>query len=110
MKNEFKMNKMFCCPGFQNSIQAAGQRGLAILVHKTSSGGMFLFQSRGIALEDVGKIRPNPSAPDMKINVSSETGLQYCPWCGRRLQELIEASPEAFEELAREHKSFYAGP
>ncbi len=110
MKNESEMNKMFCCPGFQNGIEAAGQRGLAILVHRTSSGIMFLFQSRGIAFEDVGKIRPNPTAPDIKINVSSESGLQYCPWCGRQLRELIAASPEDFEELAKKHKSFYTGP
>lgn len=71
---------------------------------------MFLLQSRGIAFEDTGKIRPVPDYPDIKINVSCETGLQYCPWCGRRLQELIEASPEAFAELAKKHKSFYAGP
>jgi len=111
MKNEFVENKIFCCSGLQHRIEAAGQRGIAILVHKTSSIGIaFLLQSRGIALEDVSKIRPTPSAPDIKINVSSEVGLQYCPTCGRRLQELVEASPEAFDDLAEEHKTFYAGP
>jgi len=110
MKDEFVPNEIFCCSGFQHSVEAAGQRGLAVLAHKTSSGIMFLFQSRGIAFEDVKKVGPNPSATDIKINVSFETGLQYCPWCGRRLQELIEISPEAFVELAEKHKKFYTGP
>ncbi len=110
MKNDFELNDMFCCPGFQNGIEAAGQRGMAILVHKTSTGINFLLQSRGIAFDDVKRIRPNPNASDVKINVSSETGLQYCPWCGRRLQELAQASPEAFEKIAMRHRSFYAGP
>ena len=83
---------------------------MAILVHKTSNEIMFLLQSRGIALADVGRVKSNPNAPDVKINLSSEIGLQYCPWCGRQLQELIKASQEAFEELAKRHKSFYMGP
>lgn len=110
MNNEFEMNKMFCCHGFQNRVEAAGQRGMAIVLHKTSSGMMFLLQSRGIALEDVKSVQLNPFPLDIKINVSSEIGLQYCPWCGRRIQDLIEASPEAFEALAEKHKIFYAGP
>ncbi len=110
MKNEFVKNALFCCAGFQHSIEGAGRRGMAVLVHKTSSGIIFLFQSRGIAFEDVGKIGPSPNAPDIKINVSYETGLGYCPWCGQQLQTLVEASPDAFEELAQKHKRFYTGP
>jgi len=99
---------MFCCPGFQNNVEAAGERGIAILVKVTSEGIMFVLQSRGIAFEDESKIRPMPSAPDIKINVSCTTGLQYCPACGRRLQELVKASPRAFEELAQKHKKLLA--
>jgi hypothetical protein len=110
MKTEFMMNKIFCCAGFQHRVEAAGQRGIAVLVHKTSSGIMFLFQSRGIAFEDTSKIGPMPGTPDIKINISCEAGLQYCPWCGRLLQELIEVSPKAFDELAEKHKMFYTGP
>jgi hypothetical protein len=110
MNDEFIPNKIFCCSGLQHRVEAAGQRGLAVLAHKTSSGIMFLFQSRRIAFHDAEKIRPDPTAPDIKINVSFETGLQYCPWCGRRLQDLVETSPEAFDELSKKHKPFHAGP
>jgi hypothetical protein len=80
------------------------------LAHKTPTGIVFLLQSRGIAFEDVSKVHPTPGAPDIKINVSSEVGLQYCPMCGRRLQEMIEASPQVFGDLAAKHKKFYTGP
>ena len=76
-------------------------------VQKTPLGIMFLQQSRGIAFEDEGKIHPMPDGPDIKINVSAESGLQYCPFFRRGLEKLVEASPQAFEELAEQHKKFY---
>lgn len=106
MSDVFKMKKTFCCPGFQHNIEAVGQRGIAIIVKNTTEGITFLLQSRGIAFEDEMKTRPLPGASDMKINVSCTTGLLYCPACGRRLQELVDASRGAFEELAEKHRQF----
>ena len=40
------------------------------------------------------------------INISSTVGLRYCPSCGRRLQELVDAASEEFAELAKIHKDF----
>lgn len=99
---------MFCCPGFQNLVSNAGQRGISALAKKSNEGIVFVLQSRGIAFDDEGKLGPMPGAPDMKINISCTTGLQYCPICGRWLQELIEASPPAFEKLAQAHRKFFA--
>lgn len=99
---------MFCCPGFENSVGNAGQRGIAALAKKTSDGIVFVLQSRGIAFNDESRIVPIPGAPNMKMNVSCTMGLRYCPWCGRLLQELIATSPRAFEQLAETHKKFLA--
>lgn len=99
---------MFCCPGFQNSVANAGQRGIAALAKRAGERVVFVLQSRGIAFDDEGKLGPMPVGPDLKINVSCTTGLRYCPVCGRRLQELLEASPQAFLKLAEEHKKFLA--
>lgn len=106
MKDTFVMDEIFCCPGFQHRVADAGQRGIAVRVVNTSDGIRFRLQSRGIAFEDESKIRPMPEM-DMKINVSSEMGLQYCPACGRKLQDLVNTSPKDFEELAKKHKQFY---
>lgn len=103
MKNEFALNKAFCCFGFQNSVSEAGRRGISLLVIKTSKGIGFRLQSRGIAFEDQDKLKAVPNSPDIKINISSVVGLKFCPWCGRKLEELVKASPVTFEELADIH-------
>jgi hypothetical protein len=100
------MNNPFCCEGFENFIASAGEPGIAVLVRKTPERIRFLLQSRGIPFEDESKIRPRHDAPDIKINVSSESGLQYCPICGHNLEKLVKASPTVFEQLAEKHKRF----
>jgi hypothetical protein len=60
-------------------IANAGQRRIAALLKETAKGLVFVEQSPGIAFEDEGKIRSNPSAPDIRIIVFCTTGLQYCP-------------------------------
>ena len=110
MRIQIGLDKIFCCPGFQHRITDAGQRGIAVIVIRTSDGIRFRLQSRGIAFEDERKIRPVPDSPEIKINIAEECGLQYCPFCGRRLQELVEASPRPFEELVEKHKKFSIAP
>jgi hypothetical protein len=100
------MNEVFCCSGLENHVACAGERGLAILVRKTSQGPVFVLQSRGIAFEDLGKIKPTDV--NIKINVSSESGLQYCPYCGQQLPQLVELRRSFFERLAEKHKKFLA--
>jgi hypothetical protein len=95
---------MFCCPGFENHVKSAGNRGIGVLVEKIPEGFMFVLQSRGIAYEDERKIQPVPS--DININVSSSVGMKFCPWCGYRLQELVNSSYEELTEIAEQHKKY----
>ena len=96
---------MYCCNGFRNFVSCAGERGLAILVTEMHSGHIgFFVQSRGIAVCDEVNIKPIPI--DIKINVSAEIGLRYCPTCGRNLADLVEDFPDHFKELAKEHDKF----
>lgn len=108
MKNKFVLNKIFCCSGFQHRVADAGQRGIAVLVINSSEGIRFRLQSRGIAFADENKIRSTFGAPDLNINVSCETGLLYCPFCGQELQCLVNTSQKAFIELAKNHRKFYS--
>jgi hypothetical protein len=100
---------MICCPGFQHLLDAAGQRGIAALVRRTHDDIGFLLQSRGIAFGDEQKLKPM-SSTDLVINLEFTIGLRFCPFCGRRLGELVEASPEEFEKRAGDHKKFYKLP
>ena len=98
---------MYCCTGFANLVSCAGERGLAILACEISPGQVaFFFQSRGLAFGDEKKWKPVPV--ELKINVSSEVGLRYCPFCSRKLEELVQESPDSFKELAERHKQFLA--
>ena len=98
---------MYCCDGFRNLVSLAGERGPAILSRETSTGEVvFVLQSRGVAFDDVNRLRPVPI--DIKINVDAVIGLRFCPFCGRKLEELVQDSPDLFRELAGEHKKFLA--
>ena len=103
---------MFCCNCLQNYITSAGQRGASILVFKVPDKEelRFVLQSRGVAFEDEGKLGPVPveTAPlPYSINVSHCGIIKYCPGCGRRLQDLVEASREPFLRLADEHRRYF---
>jgi len=97
---------VYCCDGLRNDVSSAGERGIAILAYEVPEGVRFLLQSRGVAFEDEGKLRPFPI--DVKINIASAGGVRFCPACGRKLQELVNESPEFFRDLANEHKKFIA--
>jgi hypothetical protein len=97
------MKNIFCCPGFKNLVDNSGQRGpAAIVVWRAVNQPKFLLQSRGIAQED--EPAAQRTAIPLKINVSSTIGLQYCPFCGRQLQDLLDAAPAEYAELANKHK------
>jgi hypothetical protein len=96
---------MYCCTGFRNLLSCVGERGHAVIACEVSPGQVrFLLQSRGLAFGDEKKWKPVPI--DVKINVSAEIGLQFCPFCGRKLEELVHESPEFFNNLAKEHAKF----
>lgn len=71
----------WCCPGFEGFYGNAGQRGAGILIGINSIGEPeFTLQYRAV---DEGE--------DISINSESlvssvvDVGMQYCPWCGRKL-------------------------
>lgn len=108
MSDTFVPDPTFCCTGLQHRVTDAGQSGIAILIVDTPEGIRFRLQSRGIAFEDEPKLVPMPGAPDIRVNIACETGLQFCPFCGRRLQDLVNARPKAFADLAERHKKLLA--
>jgi len=78
----------WCCGIFKGWIQAAGERGLAIVVGRQPDGSpAFIMQSRSLDLDDEGpKDHPRP------ITLISELHIQFCPWCGHRLVDVYRNS------------------
>jgi hypothetical protein len=96
-----------CCHGFQNLLSCVGDRGHAVVVSVGSNGEVrFHLQSRGVSLEDQSKLRP--ADVDVKINLSAEIGMRYCPFCGQLLEELVHKNREFFFDLARQHLKYLA--
>ncbi len=61
-------------------------------------------QTRGLAFDDEYKLKPTPI--EVVINVSSEMGLRFCPFCGQKLADMIKHSPDHFRKLASQHKKY----
>ena|SRR5438128_1891844 len=98
---------MYCCTGLKNLVSSAGDRGLAILAREQSPNRIgFVIQSRGLAFGDEAKWKP--VSVEVIINIDCTMGLLFCPFCGRRLDDLVEESPEFFNDLAAKHKKFLA--
>jgi hypothetical protein len=103
------MSIQFCCQPFKELIDRAGQRGLAAVVHRYGANPLkFLLQSRGIAHEDV--VEPKEVSTRIVINIQTLKRIDYCPFCGTRLQELLDATPAEYEELAVKHHPFVTMP
>jgi len=95
---------MYCCDLLENSISRAGQRGIATLVERTPERFLFRLQSRAVAFGEERRLRVEPS--DIMLNIDFTVGSSYCPWCGKKLQELADAAPGEFAALARRHEPF----
>lgn len=100
-------SSMYCCTGFENLITCAGDRGnSAVAWHNENHELRFFLQSRGMAFGDETKVTPVDI--DVKINISAETGMRYCPFCGRCLEELTRQHHSDFVGLAKQHEKYLA--
>jgi len=61
-------------------------------------------QSRGVAYKDESLAYSVPRG--FVINKSSTVNIQYCPFCGRRLSDLVNASVAEFAKLANAPRKF----
>lgn len=103
----FRRRAPVCCDGFESLLQSAGERGLGALVVDVGGVLEFRLQSRGVAHRDVVSVaRPNINAPERWLNVSQSTGLRFCPFCGVRLERLLRANTQHYQELARTHAHY----
>lgn len=71
----------WCCVGFQNLYQAAGERTFAILVGRDPLGAPeFTLHHRALS-----RGQTLPTTGDVPISLVSDLRIRFCPWCGRRL-------------------------
>ncbi len=79
MTNRDNERIRWCCRALRDSVSEAGHRGLAIFLNDVADPAYFVIQFR--ALE--------PGSPDPEsesfLTLSLETGIRFCPWCGKDL-------------------------
>jgi len=103
------MSMQFCCRRFEEKIDRAGQRGFAIVVSRDGQNPLkFRLQSRGVAHGDETKVKK--ISTQIIVNIWTQQAIEYCPYCGRRLQELLDAAPADYEALAKKHLPLAAQP
>lgn len=74
----------WCCPAFESHYLVAGERGIAVLIERDLSGvPLFILQARAFGQQS------EPGSVNLPFPMSrvTETGLNYCPWCGVSLQK-----------------------
>lgn len=69
----------WCCATFEGHFENAGHRGLAVFFAAGEARPMFVLQVRAVEGDPEGLTFDGP------ISLVTETGLQFCPWCGRHL-------------------------
>ena len=76
----------WCCVQFQSYIEYAGRRGLAIIVEASNqSDPRFTIQFRATDVDDEPpRFAEGYNGP---LSLSTETGIQFCPWCGKFLKK-----------------------
>ena len=82
---------MFCCDILRDVITGAGQNGISVVVNNLGDGSFFMLQYRQ---KDISQGASNVC----------EQGIQFCPWCGTKLQTIIDNHPKEVEELRKQHE------
>jgi len=103
------MNIRFCCSRFKELIDRAGQRGLAVVVSRNGQNPLkFRLQSRGVADQD--EVESKKISTRIVIDIQTLNTIEYCPFCGKHLQKLFDATPTEYEELATKQHPFVTMP
>ena len=85
----------YCCYAFECNVGEVGRRGLSILAVDKSGHQYFAIQGRSANYEE----NVNPEGV-------FQGGIQFCPWCGRKLKRFITKQLDEFKILAKNHSQF----
>ncbi len=76
----------WCCVGFQSHVEAAGRRGMSIILDTSDeSDPRFVIQHRAVDHE-----APAPEFSDVPVSLVTESRIAFCPWCGTMLKEFYQ--------------------
>jgi hypothetical protein len=78
----------WCCSAFKSWYEGAGERGFAVLVGRDSSSKpQFVIQHRSVDFGTEDSVKT-----ETPLSLVADVQIDYCPWCGRRLDKWYEDS------------------
>lgn len=109
----------WCCESFDQTVDMAGKSGFSIIAVQTEFDDIkyFALQSRPFeqrTLDYLNSVNPSTGSDNwpqviddrghsIPWNVSMQLGLQHCPYCGAKLDTLIQKHKNNFDQLASKH-------
>ena len=101
----------WCCDGFHDAASHTRERGFFIYVLPPVETGLgypsFRIVYRSVDSADVAVLQSAAKDLPIKINIHTQTGLKFCPWCGVELRTFYsESYPEFIDySIINEFKS-----
>jgi hypothetical protein len=78
----------FCCDAFKANFEMAGSRGFGVFSVSLDKDKMaYIVQHRAM---ESGQSAPVTKAP---LSLVSEMYIHFCPWSGKRLDQVYGANP-----------------
>ncbi len=81
----------FCCPGFKNAASNPGRPGLSVYTTDHRGSPVFFVEFWALASEHMEQFAQQLKRADIapadsiRLVLSGQLVITFCPWCGRRL-------------------------
>ena len=73
----------WCCSTFKARYEHAGETSFAMLVGRDAAGkAQFVIQHRAVDKDMEYAVKP-----EIPTRIVSDMQIDYCPWCGRKLEK-----------------------
>jgi hypothetical protein len=100
-----KLGGVRCCDVLDGLINNAGKDDYAVLAKSFGEYRFFVLQSRACRMDEELLFRNVPKEMSLPrpLHLVTQVGIQFCPFCGRSLAELIRENQIEFDRLSEEH-------
>jgi hypothetical protein len=95
-----------CCDALTEMLENAGKRGLSVVPLHWDDIFYFCIQARACNYEDEKDLIKIRTENSLKINMSFQTGIKYCPFCGMKLANWIEENKQNFLNNTGKYKKY----